>query len=244
MPPGIDISPVFDGQIGDTPAGVDLISPIQSTGGAGHLAAVAGTTMIKGKRGIGREFCREQNLPQKEVGAFPLENQIGVFSDPAQTGFHRQGLFHDRKGIHADPTGGSGNLFLNKIQQPPEFFPQHFVIIPPPGIKGNISPIRRKQDGFILPIVVLGHHDDRLSLGKKASGIGAFPAGTGHPVHGAMQILSDPLLQAPTFLLQGFRIANACSRKAQTPGERFDVIHEVHHIFGLQAVADSTAPNG
>jgi hypothetical protein len=89
---------MFDGQIGDAAARIELVGRRERLGGADLQTGAAGAAMIRLRR-VGREIEREEDLAEEEPGAEALRDEIGVLALPADAGARRQRLLHDRRGV-------------------------------------------------------------------------------------------------------------------------------------------------
>ena len=143
--------------------------------------------------------------------------QVGMFTDPAQSGLFSDGFFQDRRRIDKHPVAKGPRRTLDLRSQLLQPLAHQFVIVPAQGIAGDIAQIRSVQD---LPGIIPGRQivhtgaDDaqgpRHQLGRAA----AFAPVFRHIAHLALESIRQPLLE-PTLRQAEIDIADAQLLKAQ-----------------------------
>lgn len=150
-----------------------------------------------------------------------------MLANPAQSGFFGQGLFHHRgavdKGAITERTDLIGNA-IGQLLQPPA---HQLVVIAAQGITRDIALVGMIQQLFdiqrLLRQVIQAHADDTQGLGHQLFGTTAFFAMLRHPLHLAMELSGQPLLQF-RFILREIRIGNRGLLKAELAAPLFDPI--------------------
>ena len=177
---------VFDRQIGDAAARVELVGRREGGGRAGVEAAAAGAAVIALCR-VGFERQAQKNLAEKQPGAEIPRHQIGVLALPAEPGARRQRFFHDRGGVDKE-LQRARPLRLNPKCQRLEAPLQRVVIVAAAGIDRNDAavPAVGERRRVVGRGIVDAEHDDALRLGPEGAWIAAARGGPGEPAHVAV----------------------------------------------------------
>lgn len=211
---------VFDGEVGDAFAGIEMSVAGDCVGGAGVYAGGAFPTVIVHGR-IGREVEGGDDFREEEPGAEFGMDLNGGFSIPAEAGFGGEVAFEDGSVVDVlflvaavgFEFGGEGfHLFLDDI-----------VVVGVPGVSRELSRLAA-GDGITLEIVE-GENDDGLGAGEDDTGVFAAFGISFHPGHVAVAAVGDPLVEGGRVF--GFGSGgDAAFVEAEFAGEFTDAVFE------------------
>ena len=176
-----DMTFVFNGEVGKTAPGVELIGRGKGFGRANIQTTLARAAVI-GLGGVGRQFGRGQYRPEKQPRAMNARHQICMFALPAKSRQSGMRLLHQGRRIDED----FDVCTRAALKGPSELLDlalQDIVVIAALGVDGNGCPalIIERQQGIGVWRVTLADHDDRARLWPQDMRISAPLGGRRHP---------------------------------------------------------------
>ena len=129
-------SPVFDGDIGDTPAGIEQARFREGIGRAGVQADRASAAMFR-CGGIRLQFDIGQQEAEKELGSQPTVDQHGVLADPTQACPSGPLSFEGGGGVDTGSPSCTRVVFGQAATEPDQFLLEDAVVIAAPGVSGD-----------------------------------------------------------------------------------------------------------
>jgi len=180
---------MFDGQIGQTTAGIQDVGLGEGLGGAGIQTTGAGAAVI-GIGGVGGDGEIGQEKSQQQPGSvFPMDEQ-GVFPLPTDAGKGGEGFFKERGAVDTDAVGSlpSGEGFAGQGLQ---FFAEELVVVRTLGVGGDPAAAKRWGD------LAAGDacHENGAGGGVVAIWIGAGFWIALHPVHFSLKGAGEPRVE-------------------------------------------------
>ena len=126
---------VFNGLVRDALAGIHFTGSQCPRGASLHTTG-ASTAIRSGKRlVIGIKFCRNHQYPNKTIRAQALPYQQSILSLPSQTGTPRPRMFQNGSRVHKATPPHFRSKGTERVQQKPQTFLYHLMVIFPPGIQ-------------------------------------------------------------------------------------------------------------
>src|SRR5262245_60705804 len=120
-------------------------------------------------------------------------HEIRVFTDPAETGLLRPGLFHDRSSINIRPSEDPRRPVVYFGFQERQSVAENAMVILAPGITGDAA-IALAFASAMAGVVVHSHDNDRSASRQDDPGIGPPTWIASHPGHGAVKFPAQPFL--------------------------------------------------
>ena len=204
---------VLDSEISNTPSGVQFIWRIQRSRRADRRTSRAGAAMIGVWRVNGQgKICIE--LPEEKPGTGLRIDQVGVLSDPAESGRLSEWFLHYRRAICKSPVGEGPYCFSDLISQFLQPSPHGPVIIPPEGITGDIGLFRIPKGLMsrvvrIMPITQSDANDPDC-IGNQQVGLRTLLDVSAHKVHLPLPAFFKPSLQCGSGLGEFARRNSYC----------------------------------
>ena len=131
------------------------------------------------------------------------------------------GLIQDRRGIHKSPAVDLSDFILYERHQIPELFLDHIMVILSIGVFGNFIRIRLQ---LLSREIIVKEGNDGFGTRNQFARIQAFVKMVFHIGHLPVHALSEPGLQARSFLLQEFSPGDTAGQEAETFGLGFDFL--------------------
>ncbi len=211
---------VFNGEIGDAAAGIEVVGGTDRPGRADIEAPPTTATqwslrLAHRQRQIGINFTQEEPGPH-----VPIE-QERVFSHPPQARLECQGLFQHRGTVAEDAITECADGLLQPSGQVLQALANQLVIIAPECVAGDVAAFGVGQGG---PGFLRGGGKMIHAYGNDANGAGdqlrraaALAAVTVHPVHIPVVAGGQPAGEPALCLIQ-FNIGNAEGLETQFQG--------------------------
>ena len=132
---------VFDGEVGNAPAGIELVWRGE---GIGRARILAGTTLAAavGMGCVRFEAERRVDRAEEKPAAVAPADQIGVLALPTDSGGLAKRLLHHRRGIDEDLELARGFAFDQPARERLERLLDHIVIVAPLRINRNARLLR------------------------------------------------------------------------------------------------------
>jgi len=183
---------VFDGEIGNTAAGIEAMRRGDGVGRAGIHAAGAGSTVVD-PPAVGFEFEGGEQFAEEKPCAESAVDLDCRFAIPADSGFMGEVAFEYRPGI--DVIALSATPFFQCRIEGLEFFDDEVVVVIVPCVAGDAAGGPRVvRFGLVLArVVVEREDDDRSDAGEDFARVDTAVGIARHPLHVAVFAVVDPL---------------------------------------------------
>lgn len=184
---------MLDKQIGEAPAGIELVGRGNGAGRANINTRGAGAAMVAA-RCVGREFEGGGDDTEEQPGAEPGVDQQSIFALPTEPGLRGEGLFQNGAGVHIG--AALAPVFACEGSEAAQALEQEIVVIAPERVFGDAIAAGR------LGLIIIHTHKYQTTGERRARG-GGEQLGRGkaavvialEPTHAAVLALGEPLLE-------------------------------------------------
>ena len=221
---------VFDGEVGEAAAGVELVGGGDGLGGAGGEAAGAFAAVIV-EGAVGGDFEGGEDFGEEEVAAEGGVDLEGAFAVPAEAGGGSPVAFEDGAGIGVEFLGAAAVFEVGA--EVAEFAVEEGVVVVAPGVAGDGAGggLGGRGMGVGLPVVE-GEGDDGAGPGEDLAGVAAALGLAGHPLHGAVAAVVEPGLEGVGVGSGALEEGDAAVVEAEVGGEALQIRGEGGRVGG------------